>query len=51
MPEAEGNPLGALRWLDRNAHLIKAGMNPVWQEEFDKAMNALWEHVLLGKGN
>lgn len=51
MPGDEITPAAALRWLDRNAQLIKAGHSKAWQEGFDKAMNVLWEHVLLGKGN
>lgn len=33
--------IGALRWLDRNATIIKAGNSPVFAEKFDKALDLL----------
>lgn len=40
--------IGALRWLDRNATIIKAGNSPVFAEKFDKALDLLWEAIING---
>lgn len=48
VPKKFETPHAALRFLDRNREKFVAGMNPVEQEGYDGALDALWEYVLTG---
>lgn len=48
MADTTMTPLQALRFMDRNITILKSGLDYAEKDQFDDALNALWELAVNG---